>query len=373
MSSSIVSSSPAHSLTAVTKTVDLDIPTNDEHIINDGNSRNRHSIPISSESVNANNSLVVTRVATNDTLSSSPASFIPTKIPQQQQQFQINPRLDKRSPLVHENEEVNVNNKAKDESPQQSSPSKYPNENNNVDDSNDVEIFNALGIVKLSTDKLIQMLTTLLEKIIHSNDRLASLHTENENTDELISNSNSNNDSSSSNRSSSIEDARRVSVHSFKGKHVPQINLNQYFQRIQKYCPTTNDVYLSLLIYFDRISKKCNSIPDKENNDETSGDGTTLEEDGQRSQLFVMDSFNIHRLIIAGITVSTKFLSDFFYSNSRYARVGGISLKEMNHLELQFLLLCDFNLLISIEEFERYQNLLYRFWNNSIEEPTLTE
>lgn len=142
------------------------------------------------------------------------------------------------------------------------------------------------------------------------------------------------------------------SILSFKGKHVPQITLYQYFQRIQKYCPTTNDVFLSLLVYFDRISKKCNSS-DSESADTSPAD-----------QLFVMDSYNIHRLVIAGVTVCTKFFSDFFYSNSRYARVGGISLSELNHLELQFLVLCDFELLISVDKLQRYANLLLRFWNN---------
>lgn len=92
----------------------------------------------------------------------------------------------------------------------------------------------------------------------------------------------------------------------------------------------------------------------------TAGDG---EAPVPPQQLFVMDSHNIHRLIIAAITVSTKFISDFFYSNSRYARVGGISLQELNHLELQFLILCDFRLIISVEELQRYADLLYKFWD----------
>ena len=37
---------------------------------------------------------------------------------------------------------------------------------------------------------------------------------------------------------------------------------------------------------------------------------------------FVVDSFNIHRLIIAGVTCASKFFSDVFYTNSRYAKVG---------------------------------------------------
>lgn len=39
------------------------------------------------------------------------------------------------------------------------------------------------------------------------------------------------------------------------------------------------------------------------------------------SHFFVVDSFNIHRLVIAGVTCASKFFSDIFYTNSRYAKV----------------------------------------------------
>ena len=39
------------------------------------------------------------------------------------------------------------------------------------------------------------------------------------------------------------------------------------------------------------------------------------------SHSFVVDSFNIHRLVIAGVTCASKFFSDVFYTNSRYAKV----------------------------------------------------
>lgn len=57
---------------------------------------------------------------------------------------------------------------------------------------------------------------------------------------------------------------------------------------------------------------------------------------------FAIDSYNIHRLLIAGVTVASKFFSDVFYTNSRYAKVGGLPQSELNQLELQFLLLNDF-------------------------------
>ncbi|SCV01528.1 LAMI_0G12068g1_1 [Lachancea mirantina] len=177
-----------------------------------------------------------------------------------------------------------------------------------------------VDLAEFSTDKLLEMLTALLNKIVKSNDQL---HWQRPNEEE------------------SGHGRYDSEVLSFRGKHVPAITLQQYFQRIQKYCPTTNDVFLSLLVYFDRIAKACNQ---------------------GKSQVFVMDSYNIHRLIISAVTVSTKFFSDFFYSNSRYARVGGISLQELNFLELQFLVLCDFELIVPVDEMRKYGKLLRDFW-----------
>ncbi|QLQ80580.1 hypothetical protein HG537_0D05810 [Torulaspora globosa] len=234
----------------------------------------------------------------------------------------------------------------------------YPPEQNEKIEPPDEEL---LDIAKFPTAKLLDMLTALLEKIVKSNDKLAGTNPALSQERELMSSNN----------------VYLNSILSFRGKHIPQISLDHYFQRIQKYCPTTNDVFLSLLVYFDRISKRCNTNNNDTNNDnelqydiqeENKQSQQQVEGHGQRpqhQQAFVMDSHNIHRLLIAGVTVSTKFFSDFFYSNSRYARVGGISLQELNHLELQFLVLCDFELLISVSELQRYANLLCKFWHNS--------
>ncbi|POV95194.1 hypothetical protein PSTT_16403, partial [Puccinia striiformis] len=43
--------------------------------------------------------------------------------------------------------------------------------------------------------------------------------------------------------------------------------------------------------------------------------------------------------------LGTKLLSDVFYTNSRYAKVGGLPLEELEELEIKFLLMSDFRLL----------------------------
>jgi len=75
-----------------------------------------------------------------------------------------------------------------------------------------------------------------------------------------------------------------------------------------------------------------------------------------------IDSFNIHRLIISGVTVASKLFSDTFFTNTRYAKVGGLPVAELNNLELEFLHLNNFDLYISIEELQEYGDQLLKHW-----------
>lgn len=137
------------------------------------------------------------------------------------------------------------------------------------------------------------------------------------------------------------------SVLAFHGKNVPTITILSYLTRIHKYCPTTYEVFLSLLVYFDRMAALVNNRSKRQRlTSATSGSqqppdrssamtppsssGTTgedpkspanEEEPDDYGNYFVVDSFNVHRLVIAGVTCASKFFSDVFYTNSRYAKV----------------------------------------------------
>ena len=41
----------------------------------------------------------------------------------------------------------------------------------------------------------------------------------------------------------------------FHARNIPAISIEAYLQRILKYCPTTNEVFLALLVYFDRMAR----------------------------------------------------------------------------------------------------------------------
>ncbi|EGV64017.1 cyclin-domain-containing protein [Yamadazyma tenuis ATCC 10573] len=246
-------------------------------------------------------------------------------------------------------------------------------------DGNDEEHIN---IVDYPVNDLILMLSCLLTKIIEANDKLHPNHFDStiairqklkeekrqkklqrkqhhQHQEDLqqkqqdpnrinVNESIIEDDSSDGDEEDEMKNRYLANVLAFHGTNVPGISLHAYLSRVLKYCPVTNEVFLSLLVYFDRIAKKANNLK--------------KEGDPDGEQLFVMDSYNIHRLIISGITVSSKFFSDIFYKNLRYAKVGGLPLEELNYLELQFLLLLDFKLMISVEDLQNYGDLLLRFW-----------
>lgn len=248
---------------------------------------------------------------------------------------------------------------------------------------------------------IIEMVAALLTKITTTNDLQHDALHRNATHQQTAANHNSDGPSMSPLSSS---------VLAFHGKNVPAITILSYLSRIHKYCPTTYEVFLSLLVYFDRMTERVNNLvmeveetrrqlqsqrtqqskkaagdacparrPDSKmqyaNDGETDADlvGDEGRGDERKPELatspatyFVVDSFNIHRLIIAGVTCASKFFSDVFYTNSRYAKVGGLPLAELNHLELQFLLLNDFRLCVPVEDLEAYATMLVEFYAREV-------
>ena len=54
------------------------------------------------------------------------------------------------------------------------------------------------------------------------------------------------------------------------------------------------------------------------------------------------------------IIVSIKFLDDKYYNNEYYAKVGGVTVKELNRMEKEFLFLIGFRLFVEEELFCKY-------------------
>ncbi|KAJ5591739.1 uncharacterized protein N7459_002108 [Penicillium hispanicum] len=109
----------------------------------------------------------------------------------------------------------------------------------------------------------------------------------------------------------------------FLSKKVPPIPLRDYLQRLHRYCPSSTAVYLATSFYITRM---------------------TLVE-----KVLRVTPKNMHRLVLAGLSVATKALEDLSYPHSRVAKVGGVSEQELSKLEISFCFLANFELRVDAE------------------------
>ncbi|SCM25196.1 cyclin, putative [Plasmodium chabaudi chabaudi] len=121
-------------------------------------------------------------------------------------------------------------------------------------------------------------------------------------------------------------------ITTFHASQVPDISIKKYVERIGKYIGCSNECFVLLMIYLDRIIKIHKDI--------------------------TLSLLCIHRLIITAVMISAKFFDDLYYSNAFYAKVGGITTKELNKLEAHFLNLLDYKLYVSSHEYNFYRKYI---------------
>ncbi|GKZ97228.1 hypothetical protein AnigIFM59636_011981 [Aspergillus niger] len=97
----------------------------------------------------------------------------------------------------------------------------------------------------------------------------------------------------------------------FHSRSPPRISVHDYLQRLTTHATLSPPILLSMVYYTDRL---CALYP-----------------------AFTVSSLTIHRFLIASATVASKGLSDIFWTNKTYARVGGVRMTELALLELEFL------------------------------------
>ena len=105
-----------------------------------------------------------------------------------------------------------------------------------------------------------------------------------------------------------LKDGRLTRFHS---RAPPGIGVKDYLLRLTTHATLSPPILLSMVYYIDRL---CALYP-----------------------AFTISSLTVHRFLITAATVASKGLSDSFWTNNTYARVGGVSLKELALLELEFL------------------------------------
>lgn len=121
-------------------------------------------------------------------------------------------------------------------------------------------------------------------------------------------------------------------VSKFHALRPPGITIRDYLERIAKYSACSGECFVLALVYIDRII--------------------------QSNPNFVVNSLNIHRLLITSVMISAKFFDDQYFNNAYYAKVGGVPCKEMNSLEVEFLFLTNFSLFVTYDTYKQYHTEL---------------
>ncbi|TKA25518.1 hypothetical protein B0A50_05379 [Salinomyces thailandicus] len=105
-----------------------------------------------------------------------------------------------------------------------------------------------------------------------------------------------------------LRDGRLTRFHS---RAPPGISVSDYLQRLIQHATLSPPIMLSMVYYIDRL---CALYP-----------------------AFTINSLTVHRFLITAATVAAKGLSDSFWTNPTYARIGGIPVSELATLEMELL------------------------------------
>jgi len=116
----------------------------------------------------------------------------------------------------------------------------------------------------------------------------------------------------------------------FHSRTPPGISVRDYLHRLARHATLIPPILLSMVYYIDRL---CAMYPE-----------------------FTINTLTVHRYLITAATVAAKGLSDAFWNNATYARVGGVRLQELKLLELEFLHRVDWRIVPNPEVLVAYYN-----------------
>ncbi|XP_051218493.1 cyclin-P4-1 [Lolium perenne] len=123
-----------------------------------------------------------------------------------------------------------------------------------------------------------------------------------------------------------------IDASAFRATAKPDISVRAYMARIARFAGCSPACFVAAYIYLDRLLR--------------------------RRRALTVDSYSVHRLLITAVLAAVKFMDDICYNNAYFAKVGGISLPEMNYLEVDFLFGVGFDLKVSPETFGHYCGIL---------------
>jgi len=112
-----------------------------------------------------------------------------------------------------------------------------------------------------------------------------------------------------------------VTVFEADPQHPPQISIEDYLSRWSHHSGAGAEAMVLALIYVQRSGIALNTL-------------------------------TVHRLLLAALVLAAKYRNDEFYTNTFYGVVGGVSVEEVNRLEVALLEKVDWTLGVSSSEYD---------------------
>eukprot|EP00961_Rhodomonas_salina_P035727 480508-Rhodomonas_salina.1 len=114
----------------------------------------------------------------------------------------------------------------------------------------------------------------------------------------------------------------------FEDDEASTIRTDAYVERIMKYGGCSPSTLALGLLYVERLKQKLHHV--------------------------WITPKNIQRFYLVSVMVSAKHWEDIYFSNKHWAKIGGVSLAEINLLELEFLKAMNWELYVSFGEYEAF-------------------
>jgi hypothetical protein len=114
-------------------------------------------------------------------------------------------------------------------------------------------------------------------------------------------------------------------LQAFLARTAPGISIDAYLNRLERYSVCGAGHFVVLLCLLDRLEARWRGL---------------------------LAHNTAHRLVLSAFLVTLKMYADQYPRNDHMARVGGVPTVEMNRLERAFLRLLDYDLLLSVSEYD---------------------
>lgn len=116
--------------------------------------------------------------------------------------------------------------------------------------------------------------------------------------------------------------------------NIPSISLNSYIKRLVKYTKMDISSLILSIIYIDMFCIKFK---------------------------YVLSLNNIYRLLLTSCLISIKYNEDITVDTKTYSEIAGVSVEDLNNLELQFFVLLDYKLSVTEDYYQQYFDYLSKF------------